>query len=94
MILEWLNNPLTKHYLRYLKEKEEYCINEAVAIVSKAIYSGELSRTPAEIAVFNQIKEFRTTYVDFLNASELASKENLTDEDKVELEEFFNNLIK
>lgn len=94
MILEWLNNPLTKHYLRYLKEKEEYCINEAITIVSNAIYSGELSRTPSEIAVFNQIKEFRTTYADFLNASELASKEDLNDEDKVELEEFFNNLIK
>jgi hypothetical protein len=63
-------------------------------LVSNAIFSGELTRTSAEIAVFNQIKEFRTTYADFLNASELASKENLTDEDKVELEEFFNNLIK
>lgn len=94
MILEWLNNPLTKHYLRYLKEKEAYCVQEATAIVAKAIYSGELSRTPTEIAVFNQIKEFRTTYVDFLNASELASKENLTDNDKVELEDFFKNLIK
>ena len=93
MILEWLNNPLTKHYLRYLKQKEEYCTKEAGAIVANAIFSGELTRTPNEIAVFNQIREFRTTYVDFFNASELASKEDLTDEDKVELEEFFNNLI-
>ena len=89
-----MNNPLTKHYLRYLKQKEEYCVQQATLLVSNAIFSGELTRTSAEIAVFNQIKEFRTTYADFLNASELASKENLTDEDKVELEEFFNNLIK
>ena len=85
---------MTKHYLRYLKQKEDYCNREAGAIVAQAVFSGELTRTPAEIAAFNQIREFRTTYADFLNASELASKEDLTDEDKVELEEFFNNLIK
>jgi len=85
---------LTRHYLRYLKEKEDYCNQQAGAIVAQAVFSGELTRTSAEIAVFNQIREFRTTYADFLNASDLARKEDLTDENIVVLEEFFNNLIK
>jgi len=93
-IVQWLNNPLTKHYVRYLEQKEDYCMQEAVAIVSKAVFDGNLDRTPAEIAVFNQIREFRTTYDDLLRASNLAKKEELNDEEKEELIAFLNNLIK
>jgi hypothetical protein len=85
---------LTKHYLRYLKEREASATAEAYQIVFNAIISGEVARTTKEISIFNQIRDYRTTYADFLNASELASKEDLTDDDKVELKEFFNNLIK
>lgn len=93
-ILEWLNNPLTKHYVRYLKQREESAITEAYQIIFNAILSGEIARTTKEISIFNQIRDYRTTYADFLNASELANKEDLTDSDKVELEDFFNNLIR
>ncbi len=92
-VTEWLNNPLTKRYVKYLKDKEEYNIQQAIAVVSEAVLSGEITRTPNEIAIFNQIKESRTTHYDLLKASELSEKLDLSDQEVEELLDFLDNLM-
>jgi hypothetical protein len=93
-IQEWLNQPITKNYLRYLQEKEKFAIRQAELIVANAIENGELTRTPKEISIFNQIKDYRTTYSDLLYVFNLSQKDELAEHEKLELVEFYNNLIK
>ena len=77
-----------------MQEKEKFALQQAEVIVADAIYNGEINRTSKEISIFNQIRDYRTTYSDLLEAFKISQKEELTEEDISELIEFYNNLIK
>ena len=90
IILNWLKDPTTKRYIKSILKDKKVLSDAAIAAMRDACSQASIQRSNDEIALFSRLNATEILLSNIPH--ELSTKEELTEDDVKELDNFFKEL--